>query len=395
MSELINTRKADFRRQLLATASGFALLASACGMEAANAADDDSGKPIVWIELGGQFEQQTGQGDPFIPDFIANNLSSPGAKGFDFLEEKPSDFSNGLEGKLTFQPEGSDWVFSAGVLYGRANGVHHTSHITPGHHLHHKSLYVHFSLSNYDPNRFGCCITVSYTTTIHHAYGNLQSRSDQTHAVIDFQAGRDVGLGMFGRGGSSVISAGVRFAQFISRSNSAIHFRPDREFVKQYDHYDGFTYSNYRALPTHRYSGRASSARDFHGIGPAISWNAAAPLLGNTQIGEVELDWGANAAVLFGRQQANGGHQTSSIYAGIYPRIYSSKSGSFNRRRTVTVPNLGGFAGLSVLYADAKVSFGYRGDFFFGAMDAGNDTKKTETVGFYGPFAAISIGLGG
>ncbi|HEY5239080.1 MAG TPA: hypothetical protein VIJ62_11915 [Rhizomicrobium sp.] len=124
-------------------------------------------------------------------------------------------------------------------------------------------------------------------------------------------------------------------------------------------------------------------------------WQSAAPLLGNTQTGEIELDWGANAAVLFGRQQANGGHQTSSIYAGIYPRIYSSKSGSFNRRRTVTVPNLGGFAGLSFLYADAKVSFGYRGDFFFGAMDAGNDTKKAETVGFYGPFAAISIGLGG
>jgi hypothetical protein len=37
----------------------------------------------------------------------------------------------------------------------------------------------------------------------------------------------------------------------------------------------------------------------------------------------------------------------------------------------------------------------YRADFFFGAMDGGIDTAKKENVGFYGPFATISIGLGG
>jgi hypothetical protein len=60
----------------------------------------------------------------------------------------------------------------------------------------------------------------------------------------------------------------------------------------------------------------------------------------------------------------------------------------------IAIPNVGGLAGVSFRYANAKVSFGYRGDFFFGAMDAGIDTRKAETVGFHGPFASISVGLG-
>lgn len=42
-----------------------------------------------------------------------------------------------------------------------------------------------------------------------------------------------------------------------------------------------------------------------------------------------------------------------------------------------------------------KLSLGYRADFFFGAIDGGIDARKSETVGFYGPFASIGIGLGG
>ncbi len=65
------------------------------------------------------------------------------------------------------------------------------------------------------------------------------------------------------------------------------------------------------------------------------------------------------------------------------------------RSRGVIVPNVGGFAGLSVKYPNAKVSFGYKADFFFGAMDGGIDVRRTEDVGFHGPFATVSIGLGG
>jgi hypothetical protein len=91
-------------------------------------------------------------------------------------------------------------------------------------------------------------------------------------------------------------------------------------------------------------------------------------------------------------------HRTS----GYYPqgcncsRLPSyTRAGNAARSRSVTIPNLGGFAGLSLKFPNAKVSFGYRGDFFIGAMDTGMDTRKTSTVGFYGPYATISIGLGG
>lgn len=58
------------------------------------------------------------------------------------------------------------------------------------------------------------------------------------------------------------------------------------------------------------------------------------------------------------------------------------------------VPNIGGFAGVSFLYDRARVSFGYRADVFFGAVDEGLDTRKTYNRDFYGPFATVSIGLG-
>jgi hypothetical protein len=57
------------------------------------------------------------------------------------------------------------------------------------------------------------------------------------------------------------------------------------------------------------------------------------------------------------------------------------------------VPNVGGFAGLSFRYAAAKLSLGYRADFFFGAMDGGIDEGHSEKRDFYGPFATLSIGL--
>ena len=37
-----------------------------------------------------------------------------------------------------------------------------------------------------------------------------------THAILDFQAGKDVGLGMFG--GKSILSAGIRVAQLNENS---------------------------------------------------------------------------------------------------------------------------------------------------------------------------------
>lgn len=97
----------------------------------------------------------------------------------------------------------------------------------------------------------------------------------------------------------------------------------------------------------------------------------------------------------FGRQRVIGTHQTLSHYSPNYPTPTRQRAADFHRGRSMTIPNLDGFAGLSFRFTDAKVSLGYRGGFFFNAVDAGGDTRKTKSVGFYGPFANISIGLGG
>ncbi len=48
--------------------------------------------------------------------------------------------------------------------------------------------------------------------------------------VLDFQAGKDVGLGLFGARGSSIVSLGVRFAQFTSTSNVMLKSDPRLAF---------------------------------------------------------------------------------------------------------------------------------------------------------------------
>jgi len=147
------------------------------------------------------------------------------------------------------------------------------------------------------------------------------------------------------------------------------------------------------------------ATRSFQGVGPTVSWTGSTPLIGNRQDSELTFDWGANGALLFGRQKADVHHQGYGRYwpkyaIGIYTQgvhlVYASQDTDGHRTaRSIVVPNIGGFAGVSWRYANTKVSIGYRGDFFFNAMDVGIDERKSSNVGFYGPFATVSIGLGG
>ncbi len=181
-------------------------------------------------------------------------------------------------------------------------------------------------------------------------------------------------------GGTSVLSGGVRVAQFSSGQTASITAFPS--FQYQHSH--------------NRFEGQMQAKRGFEGIGPSIAWAASTPIAGGVRDGEITFDWGVNAALLFGRRRADIHHQTSQCF-GLYRNcvgVYTNP-GEFKRSHLATIPNLGGFAGISMRYSNAKISLGYRGDFLFGAMDGGIDTAKTENVGFYGPFASISIGIGG
>src|SRR6185437_13617503 len=220
---------------------------------------------------------------------------------------------------------------------------------------------------------------------------------NDSHFVLDFQAGKDVGLGMFGRGGSSTFGFGVRAAEFTYRRHIGLIARPHPEIYEV-----NLGLASIPQTRHHDYFGSASDNASFKGIGPSLSWDASAKIAGNEDQA-ITFDWGLNGALLFGRQKAKGSHHETEnyyrrkYYATVPPygvqQIYAHPPLNHDRARSVIVPNLGGFAGISYRDQNAKVSFGYRADMFFGAMDVGIDARHTADRDFHGPFAKISMGL--
>jgi hypothetical protein len=379
MSELIQSRpRADIRFQLLATVSALSLLT----VIASQAHAEDADRPTVWIELGTQLDSMGSSSETFAPGILASRPStfSP-SEPF----EHPARHSLGANGEISLQPSGSNWVFSAAIRYGRSSNNTHV----------HQQTYPDY----YVPVRTDVIPQIPKKPRAAN-FADTVARNSESHTVLDFKVGKDVGLGLFGSKGSSIFNLGVRYAQFATRSNIAIRSIPDFHFGLQYFEYYGYEYK-FVNQPYHSNAAALAATRSFHGIGPSLSWKASAPIIGNPDRAEIALDWGLNGALLFGRQKAQGEHhQTKRYYDGIvypyYPHgletVYKHAT-PHTRSRSAVVPNIGGFAGLSMNYGSAKVSFGYRADFFFGAMDGGIDARKTYDRNFYGPFAAISIGL--
>jgi hypothetical protein len=388
MSELVEKGNiaAHWRRHLLTTVSVLTICGATCAENAAFA--DDADRPTVWMELGGQLERVENRQDAFLPPFL-QTTPRPGFEATSPAStQKPPRYAIGGEAKLTFAPEGSDWSFMAAVRYGRSNSSKH---------LHEQSGEPRdsgVSLQGLQPYHISKWVT---------AFGDTATKHKEGHAVLDFMAGKDVGLGLLGRSSSTTVGFGFRFAQFTSSSSTTLMELPD-PFWKRTLHPNPFLpqFHIYTVEKHHHsYYATENSARSFSGIGPALSIAGSSPFLGSMETGEVSLDWGANAALLFGRQKAGGNTGTSGVYFnqtyhyGTKAKSSYDRASPFTRHHNVIVPNVGGFAGLTFRRENAKVSFGYRADFFFGAMDGGIDTRRTSTVGFYGPFATISIGLGG
>jgi hypothetical protein len=223
----------------------------------------------------------------------------------------------------------------------------------------------------------------------------------ESHTILDFSAGKDVGLGLFGKEGSSTLSFGVCYAQFGSKMTFDARARPDLQF-KYFPSAGAPSRNVFPYFRTYHVIGNAS--RSFHGLGPSLSWNGSAPVAGDRRTGELAFDWVANTAILFGKQKAHVRHQETGHYVSaaaflqgthIPYTVSYQNTGGHDTDRSVTVPNVGGFVGAKWRIENLKVSIGYRADFFFGAVDGGIDTVKKENVGFYGPFASISVGLGG
>ena len=339
MNELVGISNAasDRRWRLLVGVSVVALIGAASGPQAA-ASGEDSDHPTVWIELGGQLERVEGGQKAFLPPFTTiQSTPSPYEPVSPAEAQRPPRYSIGGEAELTFAPNGTDWAFTAAVRYGRAKG---------GKRLHQQTAVVkQFANPKYVvlPSVYPTPIATTKGQELFESNGVERS----SHTILDFKAGKDVGLGLFGRHGFSKINAGVRFAEFTSSSHVTMHARPTFTFESM-----PFFYS-LLSLPFPRhddYSARADEARSFRGIGPAVSWDASTLLMGNAESGKVSVDWALNAAILFGRQKANGseyasaGHyegrfgQTANGPATFTPLYH--RSSSHRRAHSVVVPNI-------------------------------------------------------
>jgi hypothetical protein len=383
MSELTGRQipRNVLKRELLVTVSSLALVLASSVIDAANADDED--RPTVWIELGGQLETAIGTDRPYAPGFYSPD-SLP-TKAIPVNKELGSHFTNGGEATITFQPEDSDWIVSASALYGRSNAKGHAHHqSSPGPWYHYNSQAHGF-------------ITATY-----YKLADLTTKANRSHTILDFRVGKDVGLGLFGRYGSSSINLGVRFAQFSSGLHTTLRARPDVRY-----HSDPYEYPTFYKFPLALFTtfgGMEQAHRSFQGIGPSLSWKAGAALLGVPNAGQIGFDWEANTALLFGRQKAavhdhtKIGYFAREVPYNGHPRYYSTLhvyDETYRRARAVTVPDIGGSVAITYRVENFKVSAGYRADLFFGAMDTGIDVVKKSNASFYGPFAAISVGLGG
>jgi len=337
---------------LLATVSGLAMLGS---MGLAQASNSESDSPPVWIELGGAFAELGNGREIYSPPFASSSDRLPFiTTGPDDVERGPTSSWDG-NARIQLNLPGSSWSISAGVIYGRATREKTSKQFTS-------------AGTKYNQQ--------------HVAYQSIGSNVDQSHLLIDFKVGRDVGLGLFARDVPSSVNFGIRYAQLNIGRASDLLYQPTNN-IKAY----------------HKFSGSFQARGRFIGIGPSLSWEGSEGLTRDDRAGQIAIDWGISGALLFGRQHLAGQHQTSDLsvpYAGGPSNYFVYQTGNnLGRRRSVIVPNAGGHLGISWRYPNAKISFGYKADFFFGSIDGGIDARKSETVGFYGPFAAISIGLGG
>ena len=363
----MQNQRNQFRYCLLSTASVAVLLASVVMARQANAGE--SNHSMVWIELGGTFDQMTADSDRWLPPNLTPPIANPPPGPFGAMPIVGYDG----EVKINVVPKESDWTFSVGIRYGRARSKPKRSHD--------QSYHVTGYITSFGTKKG----SPKYLLT-NYDFTDASRQSLSTHLILDFKAGKDVGLGLFG--GSSVLSVGVRVAQLNESAEGQ--------------------FTGFLSAPAKYSPGEVAHVADFvarhsfTGLGPSVSWDASVPVAGDLMEG-FSFDWGVNAALLFGRQKANVSLHTrdtqyyppSSGSTGVVKNVLSHSTENPRRSRNVIVPNVGGFAGLSWRLPNAKVSLGYRADFFFGAIDGGIDTAHREDRGFYGPVANVSIGLGG
>lgn len=306
---------------LLCSVSALALFAALGWARRAEASEIAGG---AWsVELDGRYDiDATGRSQNFTP--------SPG------IPDSAIDTRNGHDtgGKITFQPTGSPFSYAMSIRYGRTQNASR-------------------SFADSHPTSFG---------TYNQAVDENQHIS---HTTVDFEVGKDVGIGLFGSG-TTTVGGGLRYAHFdaVTRGNFS-------------------TSSKY----THR-AGQFKVERRSNLLGPRLFARTTSPLPGSLGEQGFSLGLGAGAGVLFGRQSTKNELDLTSGTAGPFAE--------FSRSKQVTVPTLDASAQVnwSIPQSPLTLSAGYRYDGAYHVLDGGSAASRNEINSVqHGPFLGLTLKL--
>ena len=317
------------------------------------------------VEVGGGVSRLDGDVEDYRPAWPSPALSGP-------LEVQDDDLDWGdiRDIKLTYAFQ-DGWKASAAYRVGRTNGE--------------GSGYV---LEETPDGQFYDLVS----SRDNHA--RVGSRDGEEFVTADFVVGKEMGLGAWGEGGKSTLSAGLRYASF--QSDSRIDVDGSSE-----GHVDPVITSKYGETRWNANWTSLESTREFEGVGPTLSWESAVRLAGDDVTGHADLEWRVGGGVLFGKQTTESVEERYTLHHYSEGIKYSGEEILDDvvvpRRRTdeVTVPNLTLDLGVSYTVDRVKVSTGYAYDRFFDAIDAGWRDAKREDRTIQGPYLKLSLGFGG
>jgi outer membrane receptor protein involved in Fe transport len=328
------------------------------------------------VELGGQIQRHDAPYDPVTPTFVSgfSDAIDPSA-----AQNHDLDWGDGREVKLTYTMPNSPWSVSAGLRVGKTNGADKFFAEEEGAT---SCIISAAACAYYDNPKY-------YFHGINSSKATVANREE--HTIVDFEVGRDMGMGSALQ---SRLKGGLRYGHLESTTRLDLfginnwYMPPEYAFVKYSSHY--------------RYTADFLAEREFEGVGPTLSWEAARRLWGDDAGAQVDLDWSVTGGVLFGKQKTSvSGEETAAYYYGKYYQGLSQVGptvitpGPEPRSQSATVPVLDLSLGLSYGIQRLKIGAGYRWERYFDALDAGFDETREEDRTIDGPYFKLSVGFGG
>jgi len=343
------------------------------------------------VEISGQVQRQDAPYQAPTASFMS--ALPPEIQPPQSLFNRDLDWGDGREVKLTYRPSGSQWSVMGDLRYGRTNS---------------STARLHDEKAGDPVCRFGgkyaslCQIVNQYYGAEYAArfyrtpveWSDATAKNREEHTVVDFAVGRDVGLG--NSFSHSTVSAGIRYADFQSTTNSTLRT------LANIDLRPGWFFNKYPETH-HVYEQNIDAEREFKGAGPAVSWEASLPLMQTNDAGHVQLDWTVTGGALFGKQKTTQtGTETERFYSGnpLYwpePQVGPTMAISLPaaRSKSVTVPVVDLSLGLSYEIQRIKVGAGYRWERYFNPIDGGYAERKSYDRTIDGPYFKVSVGFGG